>query len=480
MVEYGLEPDNYTGTDAPELIDAGTYTVYYRITAPNYKPYTGSAIITITQKEIQVVTADQETTYLEEAPKFTVDSVKGMVGEETLENQNAVLSFVTAYTKGYDVGEYAVQAVVDGLKNYKVEVVPGTLKVQRRTPVFTDSANLYEARVYDGKAVDLTPTTDGDGTVSRVITNRETNEVLTSDLVDVGEYRAVYSVSEGKNYTEESVSNDFAITQAPLTITAEDKSVTMGDVAPEYTVIYDGFVNGEDDSVLAGTLNFICDYEPKKIEQEYVIIPSGLTGNNYAITWVNGTLKATRRYSNLSDNDFDDRKKENITTDSQRGQVSDTRGVLTGSIITKSDLAKGGTPNDGLIHWVNDNGRYQLLYKDGIYAKAAADGKGAGAGTSGNDAVGTAHERVPVNGNWWAFGEDSYAATGWIRDSAYGSWFYLDPQTGMKRGWIFVNGKWYYLNEKADGKGGMMLANCLTPDGYYVKEDGSWDGTERK
>jgi hypothetical protein len=63
----------------PELIDAGTYTVYYRITATNYKPYTGSAIVTIKQKEIQVVTADQETTYLEEAPKFTVDSVNGMV-----------------------------------------------------------------------------------------------------------------------------------------------------------------------------------------------------------------------------------------------------------------------------------------------------------------------------------------------------------------------------------------------------------------
>ena len=43
------------------------------------------------------MTADQETTYLEEAPKFTVDSVKGMVGEETLENQNAVLSFATVY-----------------------------------------------------------------------------------------------------------------------------------------------------------------------------------------------------------------------------------------------------------------------------------------------------------------------------------------------------------------------------------------------
>ena len=89
------------------------------------------------------------------------------------------------------------------------------MTVERKTSVFTDSANLYTTRVYDGKAVDLTPTTDEDGKMSRVITNRETNEVLTSDPVDVGEYRVVYSVSEGKNYTEGSVSYDFAITPAP-------------------------------------------------------------------------------------------------------------------------------------------------------------------------------------------------------------------------------------------------------------------------
>ena len=70
--------------------------------------------------------------------------------------------------------------------------------------------------------------------------------------------------------------------------------------------------------------------------------------------------------------------------------------------------------------------------------------------------------------------------TGWSYDSAYGGWFYIDPQSGMKRGWVFVNEKWYYLNEKADGKGGMMLVNCLTPDGYYVKEDGTWDGTDSR
>ena len=60
------------------------------------------------------------------------------------------------------------------------------MTVEKRTPVFTDSANLYTTRVYDGKAVDLAPTTDGDGDMSSVITNRETNEVLTSDPVMSG------------------------------------------------------------------------------------------------------------------------------------------------------------------------------------------------------------------------------------------------------------------------------------------------------
>ena len=486
VVEYGLEPDNYTGTDAPELIDAGTYTVYYRITAPNYKPYTGSAIITITQKEIQVVTADQETTYLEEAPKFTVDSVKGMVGEETLENEHAVLSFVTAYTKGYDVGEYAVQAVVDGLKNYKVEVVPGTLKVQRRTPVFTDSTNLYEARVYDGKAVDLTPTTDGDGQMSRVITNRETNEVLTSDPVDVGEYRVVYRVSEGKNYTEGSVSYDFAITQAPLVITAEDKNVVFGAKAPEYTVVYDGFVNGETEAVLTGTLVVTCDYTVESREYTYEIIPSGLSAKNYAITWKNGVL--TARYLESDNDDYEETSKpanskmpksgtnnpgQGATAkDAKKGYVNENSGIVSGKTLTEEMLKNdNGSLNDGYSHWIQTNAGWWFRYADGSYPKAA----GAVNSGSGNSSAAQSYEWIQIDGNWWSFDSNGYLGTGWIVDPVYGNWFYVDANTGMKTGWVQIDGKWYYFNPVSDGTKGIMFANRMTPDGWFVREDGSWD-----
>ena len=42
----------------------------------------------------------------------------------------------------------------------------------------------------------------------------------------------------------------------------------------------------------------------------------------------------------------------------------------------------------------------------------------------------------------------------------------------MSNGWMQdVDGKWYYFN-----LGARMVANDVTPDGYYVDASGAWDG----
>ena len=303
----------------------------------------------------------------------------------------------------------------------------GTLSVLPRTPEFVDSKNLYTTRVYDGRAVDLTPTTDGDGTVSRVITNRETNEVLTSDPVDVGEYRVVYSVSEGKNYTEGSVSYDFAITQAPLVITAEDKNVVFGAKAPEYTVVYDGFVNGEMEAVLTGTLVVTCDYTVESRESAYEIVPSGLSAKNYAITWKNGVL--TARYPESDSDDYEETSKpanskmpESGTNnpgqgatakDAKKGYVNENSGIVSGKTLTEEMLKNdNGSLNDGYSHWIQTNAGWWFRYADGSYPKAA----GAVNSGSGNSSAAQSYEWVQIDGSWWSFDTDGYLATGWIYD----------------------------------------------------------------
>ena len=94
-----------------------------------------------------------------------------------------------------------------------------------------------------------------------------------------------------------------------------------------------------------------------------------------------------------------------------------------------------------------------------------------------------------VNGRWWAFGAEGYLSTGWIYDTLYQGWFYMDENQGMLTGWQFINGKWYYFDAEgymATGwinvggvdyclaPDGALYVSCTTPDGYNVDANGAW------
>ena len=49
----------------------------------------------------------------------------------------------------------------------------------------------------------------------------------------------------------------------------------------------------------------------------------------------------------------------------------------------------------------------------------------------------------------------------------------------MQTGWGLIDGVWYYFHPVSDGRKGIMYAGQKTPDGYYVDENGAWDGKEK-
>lgn len=111
---------------------------------------------------------------------------------------------------------------------------------------------------------------------------------------DAGDYAfTAGTLTAGGNYKlTVAAEPTFIITPVALTITAADKAKCYdGSVYSEpYTVIYNGFVNTEDASVLGGTLVFGGTSSTGILAGNYSIDPSGLTSVNYIINYVNGTL----------------------------------------------------------------------------------------------------------------------------------------------------------------------------------------------
>ena len=130
---------------------------------------------------------------------------------------------------------------------------------------------------------------------------------------DAGTYRATLEITNSDNTTA-TATLDYAITKAPLTVTAKDKEITYGDNPANDGVVYSGFVNGEDEKVLSGMLGYTYSYEQyDNVGDAYTITPAGLTSDNYDITYVPGTLKVNQleaklAWENTADRTYGDRK----------------------------------------------------------------------------------------------------------------------------------------------------------------------------
>lgn len=110
---------------------------------------------------------------------------------------------------------------------------------------------------------------------------------------NAGTYRATLKITNSDNTTA-TATLDYAITKAPLTVTANDNEITYGDSSGNKGVSYSGFVNNENAEVLGGTLNYTYSYKQyDNVGDNYTITPSGQTSDNYAITYVSGQLKVT-------------------------------------------------------------------------------------------------------------------------------------------------------------------------------------------
>ena len=113
-IEYKLGAEGSYAEALPKATDAGVYTVYFRLSAPNYTAYEGSYQATISQAENKIAETTSFGTYTYTGQEQTVEfasHLKADFGEIVLKEGN------TNIVK--DAGEYSFTVCVAETENYK-------------------------------------------------------------------------------------------------------------------------------------------------------------------------------------------------------------------------------------------------------------------------------------------------------------------------------------------------------------------------
>jgi hypothetical protein len=199
-------------------------------------------------------------------------------------------------------GTHTYTAQYSGDANYAL-LNFGSVTIAGTTTLVTPSANPI---VY-GNSVTLTATVtsaagvpsgalafqEGSTPLSTVSLDASGTASLTLNSLSAGTHSFTASFQGGGGFGA-STSDALAVTvtPAPLTITADNKTITFGDPLPASTYTPIGFVNGETASVLSGSPQLGTPATSSSPAGTYPITASAgtLTAANYTFNFVDGTL----------------------------------------------------------------------------------------------------------------------------------------------------------------------------------------------
>ena len=266
-----------------------TYTLNGNTKPDNYNITTVEGTLTITPVAIELTANSDSKKY--DGTALTADgytiSNGSFVGEEGLASVDVEGSQTEVGLSDNTIKSHTLKNNTLA-ENYTITYKPGTLEVTTNDEELTVSASGYTG-MYDGGSHSGTVTSSPAGaTIQYSTDNGETWTTNEPTITNVGTITVkVKATLEGYLPAE----NTYALEVTPkdVTVKADDKHVTVGASAPEYTATVTGTI---DDDTVSYTLS--CnEYDPEtaKAGDEFTITANGNTHQgNYTVEFVNGTL----------------------------------------------------------------------------------------------------------------------------------------------------------------------------------------------
>ncbi|WP_178372175.1 MBG domain-containing protein [Chitinophaga jiangningensis] len=315
-------PVTYTILSGPATVNgtmititgAGTVTVRAdQAGNTNYNPATDNFSIQINKAVVNITANNAQRPYNDVNPTFTY-TLGTLVNGDNASVITGLPALTTVATQASDAGDYDINVDVGTLQaaNYTFNFIKGRLTITRLNQ-FISFDNLVNRTYGDAPFTISATTTSGLPLTYTVSSGPLTINGNTGTISGVGNVTVVASQAGNTNYNAGTVSQSFTISKAPLKVVADNKSSAYGAALAPLTYHYEGFVYGENESILGGTPSVTSTVAANSNVGTYPItIGTGaVTSANYAVTSQNGvytigTASQTISFSKPADKTYGD------------------------------------------------------------------------------------------------------------------------------------------------------------------------------
>jgi gliding motility-associated-like protein len=254
----------------------------------NYTISYTAGTLTVTPATLTIAASDATKIYGAVNPALAV-TYSGFVNGDSNNSLATQPTITTTAVTGSPVGTYPIKPSGATDNNYAISYVNGTLTVGRATLTITvDNQSKTYGQANPTLTVSYSGFMNGDNNTSLTTQPTVTTTAVTGS--PAGTYPVTASAAVSPNYTISYTAGTLTVIRATLTITASDATKVYGVVNPALAVTYSGFVNGDTQASLTSPATAATIASTNSPNGTYPITASGAAGNNYTITYINGTL----------------------------------------------------------------------------------------------------------------------------------------------------------------------------------------------
>ena len=275
-------------------------------------------------------------------------------------------------TSGINAGNYQATYYSNDQQGYDFIGNEGTLTINKAQVTVTGSSE--SDKIYNGQNQAM----NRPGyTVSGMVNNE--NESLLGNITasgangkNAGHYvnKITGDSSENQNYEISYVDGKFTINKKQITVTAQDETREYNGFNQQVNGFKaDGLVNGEDESVLLGSVNALATRKDAGIYTHAVAYKNnGLGDTNYDITFVNGTYtitKATATVKGENHNTIYNGNVQNIGGFTVSGLKGNDKITVLGNIANTAASGKNAGQYENVVTGEKSSSNYNIVYENG-------------------------------------------------------------------------------------------------------------------